>query len=104
MEIEQSGPIVAHCCRNHGMRPIISRYFIPMKRIEMIEMLFGAPYSLWGPPQIQDGRQNRISDTSFELLLFVYNVTTYDISLSSCFIFKIKYWQFFKIFFLKIDF
>ena len=56
MEIEQSGPIIAHCCRNHGMRPIISRYFIPIKRIEMIEMHFGTPYSLWGPPRIQDGR------------------------------------------------
>ena len=85
MEIEQSGPIIAHCCRNHGMRPIISRYFIPIKRIEMIEMHFGTQHSLWEPPRIQDGRQNRILDTSFELLLFVYNATTYDISLSSCF-------------------
>ena len=55
MEIEQSGPIIAHCCRNHGMRPIISRYFIPIKRIEMIEMHFGTQHRLWEPPKIQDG-------------------------------------------------
>ena len=85
MEIEQSGPIIAHCCRNHGMRPIISRYFIPIKRVEMIEMHFGTQHSLWEPPRIQDGRQNRNLDTSFELLLFVYNATTYDISLSGWF-------------------
>ena len=90
--------IICHYWQKHGMWPIISRYFIPMKRIEMIEMLFGAPYSLWGPPQIQDGRQNRISDTSFELLLFVYNIMAYDISLSGCFIFKIINWQFFGYF------
>ena len=38
------------------MRPIISRYFNPIKRIEMIEIHFDTPYSLWGPPRIQDGR------------------------------------------------
>ena len=85
MEIEQSGRIIAHCCRNHGMRPIISRYFIPIKKVEMIEMHFGTQHSLWEPPRIQDGRQNSILDTFFELLLFVYNATTYDISLSSWF-------------------
>ena len=35
---------------------IISRYFNPIKRIEMIEIHFDTPYSLWGPPRIQDGR------------------------------------------------
>ena len=84
-------PIIAHCCRNHGMRPIISRYFIPIKRIEMIKMHFGTQHSLWEPPRIQDGRQNRIMDTSFKLLLFVYNATTYQV----VFIFTIKYWHFF---------
>ena len=40
------------------MRPIISRYFNPIKRIEMIEIHFDTPYSLCGPPRIQDGRHN----------------------------------------------
>ena len=83
--LDKATQIICHHWRNHGMRPIISRSFIPIKRIEVIEMHFGTPYSLWGPPWIQDGRQNRILDTSFELLLFVYNATTYDISLSGCF-------------------
>ena len=84
------------------MRPIISRYFIPIKRVEMIEMHFGTQHSLWEPPRIQDGRQNRILDTSFELLLFVYNTTAYDISLSGCFIFKIIDWHFFNFSYLWI--
>ena len=48
--------IFFHYWRNHGMWPIISRYFNPIKRIEMIEIHFDTPYSLWGPPRIQDGR------------------------------------------------
>ena len=40
MEIVQSGQIIAHCWRNHGMRPIISRYLVPTKRINIIEMRF----------------------------------------------------------------
>ena len=40
MEIEQSGPIIAHCWRNHGMRPIISRYFVPTKKIKIIKIRF----------------------------------------------------------------
>ena len=52
----KSAQIFFHYWRNHGMWPIISRYFNPIKRIWMIEMHFGTPYSLWGPPRIQDGR------------------------------------------------
>ena len=94
MEIEQSGPIIAHFWRNHSMRPIISRYFSPIKRVEMIKMHFGTQHSQWEPPKSKMADKNRISDKSHKLysLFTIPRHMTYHYQV--VFVFKIIYWHF----------